>query len=115
VPDPEEIVTAFIEEFEALKQLALAEAIAKASAVVNAVANAAAATPSAPAQAPEGAPGSVQALISQVDAALRTVDALLAQEQPAERAACAAITRAGSPCKNPPVPGSEFCRVHQPV
>ena len=34
-------------------------------------------------------------------------------EQP-EQIHCAALTRTGSPCKNFPLEGSEFCRIHQP-
>jgi WS/DGAT/MGAT family acyltransferase len=34
--------------------------------------------------------------------------------KPAQAASCAAITVAGRPCKNRPLPGSAYCRVHQP-
>ncbi len=27
---------------------------------------------------------------------------------------CAALTHAGAPCKNYPLPGSRYCRAHQP-
>ena len=30
------------------------------------------------------------------------------------RARCAALTHAGAPCKNYPLPGSLYCRAHQP-
>ena len=28
---------------------------------------------------------------------------------------CAALTHAGAPCKNYPLPGSRYCRAHQPM
>ena len=115
VPDPEAIVSAFEDEFEALKQLALAEAITKASAVVNAVAKAAtSADEKGKAAVLVGSRSvSIQALISQVDGALHTVDNLLEEKQNETRPTCAATTRAGSPCKNLAAPGSDYCRVHQ--
>jgi 1-acyl-sn-glycerol-3-phosphate acyltransferase len=35
------------------------------------------------------------------------------QDAPAGGALCMAVTRAGQPCKNHPLPGSLYCRVHQ--
>ena len=31
------------------------------------------------------------------------------------RVRCAALTHAGAPCKNYPLPGSDTCRAHQPT
>ena len=117
VPDPEVIVTAFKVEFEAMKQLALAEAVAKASAMVNVIAAASTATASdgKTAQAQKRA-RPIQSMISQMDSALQTVDGLLEQQasETIPPASCAAMTRSGSPCKNRALPGSDFCRIHQP-
>lgn len=107
VPDPEAIIAGFHAEFEELL---------------------------AAVQKPERAP-TVQEMSSMLDDALSKLDAALSEkttvpaagppEAPKETAQpekapaaqaperCQALTRAGVPCKNRPLPGSRFCRVHQ--
>ena len=38
-----------------------------------------------------------------------------AEDEPCDegRVTCMALTRAGQPCKNGPLPGSPYCRIHQ--
>ncbi len=91
VPDPDAIIAGFHAEFEALS-----EAAHKVEETL-----------------------SVEEATSMLEKRLDTLDALL-EGQTAEAAAadaperCQALTKAGAPCKNRPLPGSEFCRVHQP-
>lgn len=97
VPDPEKIVEAFHAEFDSLLLLS---------------------------QAPERTTG-VQAMMDKLDETLVELDSLLPKEAgvedrpdgtgPAEEPAetCQALTQAGKPCKNRPMAGSLYCRVHQ--
>jgi diacylglycerol O-acyltransferase len=91
VPDPETIIVGFQAEFDAL--LALARQAA--------------------------AQPSLEKLAAKLDEAQATLDALAQAKAPAsapdvspER--CQALTQAGQPCKNRPLEGSSYCRVHQP-
>ena len=92
VPDPERIVDAFEAEFTALQQAAqesrdvsgLEEATRQLDETLKALET----------MPPEGAEESEEA-------ATRAVER------------CQALTRAGEPCKNPPLAGSDFCYVHQ--
>jgi WS/DGAT/MGAT family acyltransferase len=92
VADPETVVAGFCAEFEAM--LALAREARE--------------TPS------------LQDLSTRLDDALGAVDEMLAAgteaQPPAPEPApdrCQALTKAGRPCKNRPLPGSTHCRVHQ--
>ncbi len=92
VPDPEAIVTGFEAEFGAL--LAQAEAVAE--------------------------PVSFRASLSMLDDALATLQDLLdgRSEAPGRIAEdvvdrCQALTRAGVPCRNRPLPGARTCHIHQ--
>jgi diacylglycerol O-acyltransferase len=92
VPDPEGIVTNFETEFTALQRAA---------------------------QERREPPGFEEA-ISQLDETLEALDTLPQKkvQKDAEPVAgaperCQALTKAGRPCKNPPLEGSDFCYVHQ--
>ena len=83
VPDPDAIVAAFHTEFDELVAL------------------------SRQAQEPPG----LQEAASRLDRAMETLDTLQQGERASEQ--CQALTQAGKPCKNRPLPGSSFCHVHQ--
>jgi WS/DGAT/MGAT family acyltransferase len=92
VPDPETIVKAFHREFDALSRIAQRKQARRSKAA--------------------------RPMMATLDRASRTVDALKTGE--ATRAVlekthigCRAMTRAGQPCKNHSLPGSNLCRVHQ--
>lgn len=90
VPDPEAIVAGFHAEFDALLEAA---------------------------RSAEAAP-SLRELTAKLDQALAALDALVEAEESAGAPAvsperCQALTKAGQPCKNKPLPGSNYCRVHQ--
>jgi WS/DGAT/MGAT family acyltransferase len=107
VPDPETIIAGFQAEFDELLALA---------------------------QEPVVAP-TVADMSARLDDTLAKLDAMLAErsseeeiqeEGPLEEAAghvapapegapvyCQALTKAGKPCRNRPLPGSNYCRVHQ--
>jgi WS/DGAT/MGAT family acyltransferase len=88
VPDPEAIVAGFEAEMTAL----LAEAAAR----------------------PE--PPTLKGMMATLDGMLATLDALQAERSAAAGPPrCQALTRAGQPCKNQALPGSDYCRVHQPA
>jgi diacylglycerol O-acyltransferase len=104
VPDPETIIAEFHAEFEHLRQLTreLAPTDTRATAVAST--------------------DSIAALTAQVDEMLQRVTALLEErqrtpEQESQEQAehCKALTKAGRPCRNRPLPGSDYCRVHLPV
>jgi hypothetical protein len=104
VPDPETIIAEFQVEFEQLRQLSRELA-----------------TTGAHAKAPAPA-DSIAALTAQVDELLQKVTTLLEEREPTpeersqkEAGHCQALTKAGRPCKNPPLPGSDYCRVHLPA
>jgi diacylglycerol O-acyltransferase len=95
VPDPDAIIAAFHTEFDELLEIAR--------------------------HAPE-APASQEDVIANLSKTLDTLSDLLEAEaggssgistEAPER--CQALTKAGNPCKNRPLPGSKFCRVHQEV
>lgn len=101
VPDPEDIIAGFCVEFDELAELA--RQVEADQAV------------SAPALKPIPE-DSVAALTAKLDDALQKVTAMLEstpapQEKTSER--CQASTKTGRPCNNRPLPGSNFCRVHQ--
>jgi WS/DGAT/MGAT family acyltransferase len=97
VPDPERILAGFQDEFAELK--------ARAGVVL------------------EKRKAPTQPMLSRLEEALSALDDLL-EENPADAepppvavllpaaACCQGQTRSGRPCKNPPLPGQEFCRVH---
>ncbi len=91
VPDPEAIVTAFHREFEAMVKAA---------------------------RQVQAAP-SVEKMAAPLDEELATLDAVAKERAAAappeeEPSRCQAVTKAGTPCKNRPLPGSRYCRQHQP-
>jgi diacylglycerol O-acyltransferase len=101
VPDPEDIIAGFRVEFDELAELA--RQVEADQAV------------SAPALKPIPE-GSVAALTAKLDDALQKVTAMLESTQaPQEKTPdrCQALTKTGRPCKNRPLPGSNFCHVHQ--
>ena len=91
VPDPEAIVSEFHTEFDELLAVA------------------------------RGGKGkgmtTIKEMMAMLDGALETVDDLLEEQEAGEDepGRCAALTKAGNPCKNKTLDGSEFCRVHQPT
>jgi WS/DGAT/MGAT family acyltransferase len=91
VPDPEAIISGFHDEFDDL--LALAESAKEES--------------------------DVEQMSAMLEDALTTLDEVLEEETQTPTAEadaparCQALTKAGQPCKNRPLPGSAFCRVHQ--
>jgi WS/DGAT/MGAT family acyltransferase len=99
VPDPETIVSEFHIEFNELLAMARGR---------------------------EGM-ATIKEMSAMLDSALAKVDAILDEQAAAGAAAeseveaaagdahttCQALTKAGKPCKNRALPGSEFCRVHQ--
>lgn len=98
VPDPETIIAGFGTEFEEL--LAMAQEAREA-------------------QPTEGTPN-LKEVVRELKETLVALDAVLDDEDRESEAApsdaperCQALTKAGQPCKNRPLPGSGFCRVHQ--
>jgi hypothetical protein len=56
----------------------------------------------------------MEEMSAMLDDAMATLDALLEQKAVEDAPArCRALTKAGNPCKNHALPGSEYCRVHQ--
>jgi diacylglycerol O-acyltransferase len=98
VPDPEAIVAGFEAEFRELLEMA---------------------DEARRTQRAEGTPG-LEDVIGQLGETLAALDAVL-EDQDREREAspsvaperCQALTKAGQPCKNRPLSGSRYCRVHQ--
>ncbi len=92
IPDPEIITEQFAKEFAVMREMTLHVQAAEAAAQTAEARAATSAKPRAP-----------------------KAKAAEAEETPAPEAAhCAATTRSGQPCKNKPLPGSAYCRVHQP-
>jgi WS/DGAT/MGAT family acyltransferase len=94
VPDPEAIVAEFHTEFDELLAMARREKGEEMT--------------------------TIQEMLVMLDGALETVDTMLEEQEAgdgsvAEQSQCAAVTKAGNPCKNKALPDSEFCRVHQPA
>jgi diacylglycerol O-acyltransferase len=60
-------------------------------------------------------PPDLKEAITDLGATLEDLDALLASEDTPSggREPCQALTKAGQPCKNRPLPGSSYCHVHQ--
>lgn len=92
VPDPETIVKAFHREFNALSRIAQRKQARRSKAA--------------------------RPMMATLDRAAQTVDALKTGEAAQAvlektHLACRATTRAGQPCKNRSLPGSNLCRVHQ--
>ncbi len=104
VPDPEIITDQFTKEFAAMKEMTLrveeAEAVAAARTATHQASQETVAE-----VAPAKAPAKRRASKPKAEAAVSA---------PAPAAHCAATTKAGQPCKNKPLPGSEYCRVHEP-
>ncbi len=89
VPDPDEILAGFYEEFEALMTLVQeAEAVAAADAAVEAD----------------------SARVTKAD----VVELLGETAVSAQPNQCQATTKSGSQCRNRPLQGSQFCHIHQP-
>lgn len=91
IPDPEALLRCFIDELEQLERWGrpphgLPAPVAPGEAGSNGKSPAAASSP-------------------------QTSDAPPANS-PSESAACRAMTKSGAPCKNRPIPGQPFCRVH---
>jgi diacylglycerol O-acyltransferase len=92
VPDPERIIAGFHTEFDEL--LAVAQRTEEVS--------------------------NLEQMSGMLDDAIAKLDAMLEEDARAAGTAleetptrCQALTKAGNPCKNRPLPGSDFCRVHQ--
>jgi hypothetical protein len=92
VPDPDAIIAAFHTEFDELAKVAYRA---------------------------QEAP-SLQEAVAKLDRAVETVNGLLEEQAnvPSDTSSdapehCQALTKAGKPCKNRPLPGSSFCGVHQ--
>jgi hypothetical protein len=92
VPDPERIIAGFHTEFDEL--LAVAQRTEEVS--------------------------NLEQMSGMLDDAIAKLDAMLEEDARAAGTAleetptrCQALTKAGNPCKNRPIPGSDFCRVHQ--
>jgi hypothetical protein len=101
VPDPETIINEFQAEYQQLRELT--EELESAGAPAEA------ATPT----------DSIAGITARLDEAIQKVTALLEEREAApdettqeqvER--CHALTKAGQPCKNRPLPGSDYCHVH---
>ncbi|MCA9938156.1 MAG: wax ester/triacylglycerol synthase family O-acyltransferase [Anaerolineales bacterium] len=94
IPDPDAIITGFHEEFAALMEMV----------------QQAEAAPAAP----------VDDNLAQTMAALSELEERLAQQEAAVRmeiapiTRCQGMTKAGQPCRNRPLTGSDYCRLHQP-
>jgi len=99
VPDPETIIAEFYAEFNGL--LSMAGMAAK--------------MPDMPVEA------SILETLSSPDETAGMLE-VVAEEESGETTAtpsvapehCQALTKAGTPCQNRPLPGSSYCRVHQP-
>jgi WS/DGAT/MGAT family acyltransferase len=89
VPDPEALVAAFEAEYDALAALS---------------------------REAEDKP-TLEATLALLDEALVKLDRMLEDRggEPAPPARCQALTKAGRPCKNRPLAGSSYCRVHRPT
>ncbi|MBN1146075.1 MAG: wax ester/triacylglycerol synthase family O-acyltransferase [Anaerolineales bacterium] len=91
-PDPERILDDFYAEFEQIKSLAEKTAVQRSDVA---------------------AP-----MITTLDEALRALDEVIEARQAGRgkktggKARCQALTRSGKRCKNPPLPGERYCRVH---
>jgi hypothetical protein len=101
VPDPETIIDEFQAEFQQLRELT--KELESTG------------TPAKPAVPAD----SIAAMTASLDEALQKVTALLEEREggPDETTQeqvehCQALTKAGQPCKNRPLPGSDYCRVH---
>jgi WS/DGAT/MGAT family acyltransferase len=88
VPDPETIVQFFMDEFSSLVELAANQAVLPLR--------------------------STAEMLAALDKALATLDEIRAEKLPTfeEMTHCAATTRDDQPCKNRPLPGTAYCRVH---
>lgn len=84
VPDPEVIVRMFLEEFERFADLS--------------------------ARQPAPALYSTSDMLASLDRAIAAVDDVLLQRK--SPPGCAAITQRGVACKNRPLPGTRYCKVH---
>ncbi len=96
VPDPQQIVAYFNQEFSHLQELAK--------------------------QAPPRADSNIHSMLNALDKAIGTLDEVKAIRQakqiaqpalPAEPSNCQAQTKNGHPCRNQALPGQVYCRVHQ--
>jgi diacylglycerol O-acyltransferase len=60
-------------------------------------------------------PPDLKEVVTNLGATLNDLDALLADEDTptGARGRCQALTKAGEPCKNRPLPGSSYCHVHR--
>lgn len=90
VPDPESILGFFYDEFEAMKSLA-GETLQERSEIV--------------------AP-----MLSRLDETLRALDDMLEGKHTSAGTGpdrCKALTKSGRRCRNAPLPGGDYCRVHQ--
>jgi diacylglycerol O-acyltransferase len=86
IPDPEAIVAGFHDEFNILSRATRKKRSRRSKAA--------------------------RPMARAIDQSTRTVDALLEKKRPSATG-CRARTRTGQMCKNRPLPGSHYCRVHQ--
>ncbi|MFN8483191.1 MAG: wax ester/triacylglycerol synthase family O-acyltransferase [Anaerolineae bacterium] len=105
IPDPEIITDQFAREFATMQEMTRVEEVAEATAARAAEKRAAA---QASAVEPKRAKAAATPRVPKA--------AIQAEAAPVAPAAahCAATTKAGQPCKNKALPGSPYCRVHQP-
>lgn len=87
MPDPQRILDFFHQDFQAYYELAKTR------------------------PAPPAEPSSMASLLAALERAILTVDQVIAQRQVP---VCQGITRSGKPCRNHPLAGEKFCRVHLP-
>jgi WS/DGAT/MGAT family acyltransferase len=97
VPDPEMIINEFYAEFNGL--ISVAGLAAQPAAPIDASAQAAVLSP-------EEAGGMLEVVVEE-EAAEPEATPSTAPEH------CQALTKAGTPCQNRPLPGSSYCRIHQ--
>jgi hypothetical protein len=92
VPDPETIVAAFHDEFAALAALTEQAHFDEAE-----------------------SPTTLQEMETQLESAMQKIDEMIASKAilRATPERCQALTQIGRQCKNRPLPGSDYCHVHQ--
>jgi diacylglycerol O-acyltransferase len=112
VPDPDTIIAEFYTEFNGLVSMASKTAE----------------SPTTPAQGPPSSPSGagIQEAVSSPDETAGMLEVVVEERVVEEEAGetttapfaapehCQALTRAGTPCQNRPLPGSSYCRIHQP-
>ncbi len=126
VPDPDGIVQGFVDEFQELLELARLpedEAAKARREQARARALEVQEIPISQEESEEATAALAQDLLRQLEELKQTAAAAEAAAQPTpaqpsstepQRERCQALTKAGRPCRNWPLPGSHYCRMHQP-